>query len=286
VYEPLVRTPGATLTPLRRRSPAGRALRAFAIALIAIGVLALIDAVVTLVWQEPISALYADIRQHELRAGLRRTERAQPDARERTVLASIADERARIAYLARELERRSGDGAPVGRIEIPRIGADFVVVKGTDTADLISGPGIYPETRFPGIAGTTAIAGHRTTYLAPFRHIDALKRGARILLQMPYAHFLYTVTGERVVWPADVAAAVSQVGYSRLVLSACTPLFSAEKRLLVYARLTRTVPVGAARRLPHGATPVPIEASPARARARSLPAMLVPLDSHRLSPLV
>jgi hypothetical protein len=97
------------------------------------------------------------------------------------------------------------------------------------------------------MAGTTAIAGHRTTYLAPFRHIDALHAGNRIELDMPYAHFTYTVLGTRVVSPSDVEAAVGGVGYTRLVLSACTPLFSAAKRLLVFARLTRTTPVGAAR---------------------------------------
>jgi sortase A len=107
---------------------------------------------------------------------------------------------------------------------------------------------IYPETRFPGLGATTAIAGHRTTYLAPFRHIDALRRGDRIALDMPYAHFTYTVVGHRIVAPTDVSAAVDDVGHSRLVLSACTPLFSAAKRILVYARLTATVPVGAARR--------------------------------------
>ncbi len=86
---------------------------------------------------------------------------------------------------------------------------------------------------------------------------------------MPYAHFTYTVTGQRVVAPTDVAAAVASVGYTRLVLSACTPLFSAAKRLLVYARLTRTVPVGAARVLPGDAIPRPIEAVRAqRARRR------------------
>ena len=66
---------------------------------------------------------------------------------------------------------------------------------------------------------------------------------------MPYAHFIYTVTGHRVVEPTDVRAAIAQVGYSRLVLSACTPLFSAAKRILVYARLTSAVPVGAAARV-------------------------------------
>ena len=97
---------------------------------------------------------------------------------------------------------------------IPRIGASYVVVKGTDTSDLESGPGIYSETNFPGIAGTTAIAGHRTTYLAPFRHIDALRPGNRILLNMPYAHFTYTVIGQRVVAPDRRARRGREVGYT------------------------------------------------------------------------
>src|SRR5207302_10992478 len=105
---------------------------------------------------------------------------------------------------------------------------------GTSSADLQGGPGIFAETPFPGIAGTTAIAGHRTTYLAPFRHVDALRAGNRVLLEMPYARFTYTVTSSAVVPPDDVHAAVARVGYSRLVLSACTPLFSATKRLLVF----------------------------------------------------
>ena len=119
---------------------------------------------------------------------------------------------------------------------------------------------------FPGIPGTTAIAGHRTTYLAPFRDIDLLKAGNHILLEMPYAHFTYTVTGQRVVAPTDVRAVVDDVGYSRLVLSACTPLFSAAQRLLVYASLTRIVPEGAARRLPDGAPARPIVVPVSRTR--------------------
>jgi sortase A len=241
--------------------PTRRGWRALSVALIVLGALVLIDAGVTLVWQEPLSALYAKYRQDHLSGTLRAAERAIPTPVERRALASLPDERRRIAFLASELERHASDGSAVGRIVIPRIGASYVMVKGTDTSDLESGPGIYSETSFPGIAGTTAIAGHRTTYLAPFRHIDALRRGSRILLNMPYAHFTYKVIGERVVAPTDVVAAVGEVGYSRLVLSACTPLFSAEKRLLVYARLTRTVPVGAARSLPGDPKVQPIEAS-------------------------
>ena len=227
-----------------------RAWRALSIALIAVGALALVDAGVTLVWQEPFSALYAKFRQDHLNGTLRAAERATPTAVERRALASLPDERRRVAFLASELQRHAPNGSAVGRIVIPKIDASYVVVKGTDTSDLESGPGIYSETNFPGIAGTTAIAGHRTTYLAPFRDINELSPGNHILLDMPYAHFTYTVIGQRVVLPTDVSAAVANVGYTRLVLSACTPLFSAEKRLLVYARLTKTVPVGAARVLP------------------------------------
>src|SRR5205085_12405019 len=154
---------------------------------------------------------------------------------------------------------------------------------------LESGPGVYSETAFPGVPGTTAIAGHRTTFLAPFRHIDALAAGNVIRLNMPYAKFTYTVVGHRVVAPTNVQAAVANIGYTRLVLSACTPLFSAAKRLLVYARLTRTVPVGAARRLPGGGLVRPIEAPPPRAAGagrRALPPVLESLDSNVVSPLV
>jgi sortase A len=277
--------PGAALAPARnRRSRAARALHALAVLMIALGALALLDAVVTLVWQEPISALYALLRQDHLRDELAKVERAAPTPVERRALASIGDERARIAFLGAELERHAGEGSPVGRIVIPKVGASYVVVNGTDTEDLKSGPGIYTETSFPGLPGTTAIAGHRTTYLAPFRNINELGPGNHILVSMPYAHFTYTVTGQRVVAPTDVRAAVDDVGYTRLVLSACTPLFSAEKRLLVYARLTRTVPVGAARMLPGGALARPIET--VRAPTAALPAMLVSLDPNGVSPLV
>jgi sortase A len=240
-------TAGAPAPPRKTRSIRVLSLRALALTLIAVGALALVDAVVTLVWQEPVSALYTALRQDHLSSALRREERAVPTSPERQALAELSQQSARIAYLADALQRHAGDGSPVARIRIPRIGASFVVVNGTSSSALRSGPGIYPATVFPGVAGTTAIAGHRTTYLAPFRHIDELRHGDRILLNMPYADFTYTVIGKRVVPPSDVRDAVANVGYPRLVLSACTPLFSAAKRLLVFARLTSTVAVGAGR---------------------------------------
>jgi sortase A len=270
------------------RSWSRRGARALAYTLIAAGTLALLDAVVTLAWQEPVSALYAAIRQERLGGDLRTIERAAPTPLERHTLASLSDEQARITFLARELEHRAREGSAVGRIAIPSIGASFVVVKGTRAGDLESGPGVFPETAFPGIPGTTAIAGHRTTYLAPFRHIDALRHGNRILVNMPYAHLTYTVLGQRIVQPTNVQAAVANVGYTRLVLSACTPLFSAAKRILVYGRLTRIVPVGAARQLPGGALAQPIASPPAPTTTNlkpSLPAVLEPVQPHLLAPL-
>lgn len=276
-----------------------RATRALAVTLIAVGALALVDAGVTLVWQEPFSALYAKFRQDHLSGALAKVEREQPTLVEERTLVNLADVRRRVAFLAGGLEGRAKDGGAVGRIKIPQLGANFVVVKGTSTSDLESGPGIYGETVFPGMAGTTAIAGHRTTYLAPFRHVDQLRRGSRIQLNMPYAHFTYTVVSKRVVAPTNVRAAVGNVGYSRLVLSACTPLYSAAKRLLVYARLTRTQPVGAGRvpaaRRPAGARETLVgdqveQPASARAAARvlkhpSLPAVLESGESHLIPPL-
>jgi sortase A len=238
----------------RRRRRPRRGLRGLALALIVLGALALADAAVTLLWQEPFSALYAKLRQDHLSGVLRKEERAHPTPGERRALARAPSARARVAVLASSLERRAAVGAAVGRIRIPRIGINFVIVKGTSTSALESGPGIFPETVFPGLGGTTAIAGHRTTYLAPFRHIDELRPGNRIVLDMPYAHFTYLVTGSAVVPPTDVHAAVDRVGYARLVLSACTPPFSAAKRLLVFARLRHTTPVGVGRVPLRGAT--------------------------------
>jgi sortase A len=120
-------------------------------------------------------------------------------------------------------------------------GLDMVMVQGTDTASLQKGPGHYPETPFPGEGGTIGIAGHRTTYLAPFRHIDSMSRGDTITLEMPYGVFRYRVQKTDVVDPSDVGI-VKKVGYERLVLSACNPLYSAAERFIVFAKLVSERP--------------------------------------------
>lgn len=269
-----------------RRPRSSRALRLLAVALILAGALALADGVVTLLWQEPVSALIAKLRQDHLKGELKQFEAVRPSAAEEHALAGITGQRNRIAYLAAQLQHAARNGAPIGRIVMPSIGASFVMVDGTDTSDLESGPGFYTATTFPGAEGTTLIAGHRTTYLAPFRHIDSLRPGDRIQLQMPYAHFTYTVVGHRVVQPQNVKAATAEVGYSRVVLSACTPLFSAAKRLLVYARLTRAVPVGPARHLTEGQLPQPLSYPLHPPPPRELPPVLKSLSPYYVAPAV
>ena len=118
-------------------------------------------------------------------------------------------------------------------------------VEGTNAGDLRAGPGHYPDTPLPGQRGTVAIAGHRTTYGAPFRKIDKVRRGDEIVLAMPYGRFTYRVERTRIVPPTAVWV-TQRVSYDRLILSACHPLYSAAKRIVVFARLTRSEPRGAA----------------------------------------
>jgi sortase A len=224
-----------------------RALRAFSTVLIVAGVLMIADAGVTLAWQEPVSALLARIEQNKLSGHLDKIEAAPPTRVQRRVLAALDSQRRRIAFLAREARRAAQTGDPIGRIAIPKIGADFVVVQGTDTASLRKGPGHYPATTFPGLPGTVAIAGHRTTYLAPFRNVDELERGDTIVLTMPYGRFTYEVQRTQIVDPTALWV-TRDLGYPRLVLSACHPLYSAAQRIIVFARLQRVEALGAARR--------------------------------------
>lgn len=215
---------------------ARRILRGVSTVLIAAGLLTLLDAGLTVAWQEPVTALLARLRQDQLGKDLAKLNAEGPTAVERRALANLRTDRQRIAFLARSLRRRLGTGDAAGRIRIRKIRANYVIVKGTDPASLRKGPGIYERTPFPGAPGTTGIAGHRTTYLAPFRHIDRLRPGDDIEVDMPYATFHYRVQRTRIVTP-DSLWIIKRVGYDRLVLSACHPLYSAAKRIVVFARL-------------------------------------------------
>jgi sortase A len=209
------------------RSRQSRAARIAATALVTAGLVVLADVGVTLAWGEPLSAVRAWLAQQDAAEELERLE------------ADFARggrfDPARIPVLAGRLERESERGDAIGRIRIPAIGVDQVVVEGTDTPSLRRGPGHYPDTILPGQRGTVGIAGHRTTYGAPLRRIDELGGGDQIVVEMPYARFVYRFERSRIVDPGRVGV-VRDVGHDRLVLTACHPLYSAAQRYVVFAR--------------------------------------------------
>jgi sortase A len=210
-----------------------RLIRDISTVLIISGLLLVADAAVTLLWQEPVTAVLALIERQQID---RRYLRRPLSPSQRRILASMPSTPERIAFLARQMQREVRTGAAIGRLVLPRIGASWVVVQGTDALSLEKGPGHYPQTAFPGLGRTVAIAGHRTTYLAPFRNINELAPGDRIELDMPYARFTYVVQYTRIVAPTALWV-IDDVGYERLVLSACNPLYSAAQRIVVFARL-------------------------------------------------
>jgi sortase A len=232
-------TPAAARAPRRRR-----ALRVLSTVLIVLGVLVLADAAITLLWREPLSSLYAHQRQGSLGKQLDRIERRPLALPDRRRLAHLVDPAPRLAFAASVFGRHVALGDPLGRLRIPSIGVSQVVVQGTDASELANGPGHYPSTVFPGRHGTVAIAGHRTTYGAPFRHIDGVHPGDRIELTMPYGRFTYRAQNVKVV-ASDAWWITRRVGYDRLVLSACHPLYSATHRIVVFARLISETPQGA-----------------------------------------
>jgi sortase A len=224
------------------------ALRAVSTVLIVAGALLLVDAGLTLVWQEPLSAVYAAIRQNQLDSDLKKLEQRKLARVQLRALARLQTERRQLTFLARAERGQAQPGDALGRIKIPKIGANFVMVQGTEPGDLREGPGHYTNTPLPGEPGTVAVAGHRTTYLAPFRDIDQLKNRDQVILQMPYGEFTYQVERTRIVAP-NATWVTHRIAYDRLVLTACHPLYSASQRIVVFARLVRTVPRGVAQQL-------------------------------------
>jgi sortase A len=122
------------------------------------------------------------------------------------------------------------------------------MVEGTGAASLRKGPGHYPATPLPGMPGTVAVAGHRTTYLAPFNKLDKLGKGDAVTIEMPYATVSYRVLRSRIVKPTAVWV-TKRVGFDQLVMTACHPKYSAAKRIVVFARQVSEVRRGVSARI-------------------------------------
>jgi len=232
---------------------AGRWLRAVGFVLIVSGVLAIAWALVVWRWQDPFTALYTLYEQRQLSGVYDRRARrflddqrairlrSQPAGTRTAGRTNIGVARPLIRAEARAYRLDSHEGDPLGRIVVPRLGLSMIFVDGTSSASLERGPGRDLQTSMPGEGHLVYIAGHRTTYLAPFANIDALERGDRITLRLPYATFVYVVTRHIVVPAGDLA--VLRPGHRELLaLQACHPRFFATHRYIVYGRPVQVIP--------------------------------------------
>jgi sortase A len=179
----------------------------------------------TLMWGEPFTALTTREAQSSLRHELADQAEAWSHREGLTLQDAALDFQATLA-----------GGDPFGEIAVPRLGLRMVVVEGTTRGDLARGPGHYPTTSLPGLGGTIGIAGHRTTHLQPFRHLDALEAGDVVSLEMPYGTFQYVVYRRAIVDDQD-RTILRRRPFEMLVLSACHPLYPASQRIVVFARL-------------------------------------------------
>jgi sortase A len=222
-----------------------RLIRDISSVLILAGLLLVLDAGVTLVWQEPVTAAIGLVLRGQVNDRYLSYRTAPRSTIDVGVLNHLRTPTERVSFLARRLARQVRVGDAVGTISIPEIGAGYTIVQGTDELSLEKGPGHYPTTALPGLGRTVAVAGHRTTYLAPFRRINELHHGDLITVRMPYGRFVYQVQHTQIVLPTALWV-TNDVGYDRLVLSACNPLYSAAQRIIVFARLQTATPLGPA----------------------------------------
>jgi sortase A len=238
----------ASTSAARRR---GRAIaRGTGTLLMVVGALLLVWGFWTWQWGDPVTRLYASWEQHRLEEqhskqlasfgnvwqGLH-LERPKPVAtRPEPVPIAPPKLLKRLQAEATAYRASLSSGDAVARLRIPRLGLNAIVVEGTDAADLRRGPGRDERTFMPGEGELSYVAGHRTTFGAPFAHIDRMRRGDLATVEMPYATLTYRVTGSRIV-PATQLSVLETRGRDEIALQACHPRFFAKERYIVYASL-------------------------------------------------
>ena len=184
-------------------------------------------------WEDPFTAAVHYFEQRELAESLdRRLEEGRPAGGAGTAV----DVRTSLPRSAVEWRRTSERGDAVARLRIPRLGLQEIIVNGTDHDSLKRGPGRYLGSAMPGEGELVYVAGHRTTYGAPFSRIDRLRKGDRVFVELPYGTFEYAVTGHRIVAATETSVLESK-GYEQLALQACHPRFFATQRYIAYAKL-------------------------------------------------
>ena len=218
-----------------------RSARILGTVLAVVGALMLVWALVVWQWQDPFTALYTKWQQRELTSEYDRRASAFDAA---ISSASLTAKRKSIAQTAKRYRAASKRGQAIGRLSVPRMGVDMIFVNGTDPTTLKKGPARHLRTFMPGENRLVYIAGHRTTYGAPFSDINSMRTGDRVTLEVPYGTFIYSVTRHRIVKATEVSVLRSP-RYELLALQACHPRFFASHRYIAYARLVRVEPRGA-----------------------------------------
>jgi sortase A len=217
-----------------------KASRILGTLLIVAGVLTLGWVVLVWRWEDPFTAAYTHFQQSRLASTYDKQAAAYRPHVTRGNLASVQRQ---IADEARTYRRTLHAGEPVGRIRIGRIGLKMVVVQGTDHESLKKGPGHYAGSALPGEGHLIYIAGHRTTYLAPFAAINNIRAGDYIRFELPYGTFTYRATRHYIV-ASNAINALKDTGTEILRLQACHPRFFATHRYLVDAKLVSVAPRG------------------------------------------
>jgi sortase A len=248
----------------RRRGRTARLARFAGSALVVLGVGMVAWTIVVWQWQDPFTALYTLYQQHELTGRYHRiaesyrpllvqqAEKAKAASGPTSVspAARVATERRLVRADARRYRNTLDPGTPLGRIKVPRLGLSILVVTGTDHDSLTKGPGWDQRSYLPGAGELIYIAGHRTTYLAPFAHIDSMRTGDLVTIEVPYGTFVYRVRSHVIVPSDDLSRLRS---YDRpagvpagevIALQACHPRFFATQRYIVYAVLVHVAPRG------------------------------------------
>jgi len=195
-------------------------------------------------WQDPFTAAVHEYKQRELSDSfekrLKLARRARPVAQP---VATPAEIRRGVRGDAIAWRKASRRGEAIAQLQIPRLGVNEILVNGTDSSTLKRGPGRYLASGMPGEGELVYVAGHRTTYGAPFSRIDRLEKGDEVYVKLPYGTIEYVVTEHRIVKDTEASVLRSR-GFEQLALQGCQPRFFASHRYVVYAKPVSITPPG------------------------------------------
>jgi LPXTG-site transpeptidase (sortase) family protein len=156
---------------------------------------------------------------------------------ETAVQPALPDEPAAVPVLEEPLfSGQIPEGAPIARLEIPRLGISAVVAEGEQPSTLRRAVGHLSQTPLPGQPGNVALAAHRDTF---FRGLDEIRPGDVVVLDSGARRHRYVVAWTEVVdpWQVEVTKPTPEPS---LTLITCYPfrwIGPAPRRFVVRALL-------------------------------------------------